>query len=275
MNGALVYALGALGYDFQTEARRDYFVQAMPEGANNPLLADQLLAYLDDNPYEAQGLTWTLNVDATPIYAIQPAGPFAAETYARLREVLRSQFESDVELVSIPGVIIGSVALLSGQVVPVVAPALRGVFDWSVTTLVRHALGPRPTESADTNEAYRGDESYDRDAAGLTDILNRIYFDLRNLGLAAEDRALNFAATNAAQATAVIESATRQNLDLDSVSVSRSAICRPGSDCYDVEISFFNPDNMNVASRIFRFTVDVSDVIPVSVGPMRSWTRRG
>jgi hypothetical protein len=248
--GGLVYALGSIGYDFQSESRRDYFVQAMPDNANNPLLPDQLLAYLDANPYEAQGLVWTLNVDATPIYAIQPAGPFAAETYARLREVLRSQIGQEVQLVSIPGVIIGSVRLLSGQAVPAIAPALRGVFDWSVDALVTHALGPRPVGDDD---GAPGDSSpYDRNAAGLTDFLNRIYFDLRNLGLAGSDRALNFAATDAAQASTVIEAVTRQQLDLDTIVVSRSGICRPGSDCYDVELSFFNPDNMNVATRAFR-----------------------
>jgi hypothetical protein len=72
----------------------------------------------------------------------------------------------------------------------------------------------------------------------------------------------------------VIESTTRQALDLDTIMVKKSPVCRPDSDCYDVEIAFFNPDNTNVASRIYRFTVDVSDVVPVTIGAVRSWTRR-
>jgi hypothetical protein len=56
--------------------------------------------------------------------------------------------------------------------------------------------------------------------------------------------------------------------------VKKSPVCRPDSDCYDVELSFFNPNNTNVANRVYRFTVDVSDVIPVTVGAVRSWTRR-
>ena len=40
-------------------------------------------------------------------------------------------------------------------------------------------------------------------------------------------------------------------------------------------MTFFNPDNTNVASRVFRFTVDVSDVIPVTIGAVLQWTRRG
>ena len=37
----LVYALGKLGYDFGTEARRDSLAQAMTGERNNPLLPDQ------------------------------------------------------------------------------------------------------------------------------------------------------------------------------------------------------------------------------------------
>jgi hypothetical protein len=56
--------------------------------------------------------------------------------------------------------------------------------------------------------------------------------------------------------------------------VKKSPVCRPDSDCYDVELAFFNPNNTRVANRIYRFTVDVSDVIPVTIGAVRSWTRR-
>ena len=72
-----------------------------------------------------------------------------------------------------------------------------------------------------------------------------------------------------------MEAATVQCLDLERITVHKSPICRPDSDCYDVEVTFFNPDNTNVASRVFRFTVDVSDVIPVTIGAVRQWTRRG
>ena len=94
-------------------------------------------------------------------------------------------------------------------------------------------------------------------------------------GVTPEDRALNYAATNAFQARRVVEAATVQGLDLERITVHKSPICRPDSDCYDVEVTFFNPDNTNVASRVFRFTVDVSDVIPVTIGAVLQWTRRG
>ncbi len=141
---SLVYALGKIGYDFGSEARRDSFIQSMPVGANNPLLPEQLLAYLEANAYEAGSIIWTLNVDVTPIYAIQPVGPFAASGYARMLGLLKGQLDDGVELVSVPGVIGGSVRLQSGQVVPVIVPSMRGMFSWATPALVGHVLGPRP-----------------------------------------------------------------------------------------------------------------------------------
>jgi len=263
----LVYALGKLGYDFGSQARRDSFVQAMPREANNPFLPDHLLGHLERHPYDASSLLWTLNLDATPIYAIQPAGPFAAHAYERLREFLHAQVHEGVEFVSIPGVIVGSATLQSGQVIPVVSPAVRGMYSWATKQLVEHVLGERPSEGA-------AQTTYDEHASGLTDFLNRVYFDLRNLGITAEERALNYSATNAVQVRDVVRSATVLELDFDRPVVKKSPVCRPDSDCYDVELLFFKPENTNVAYRIYRFTVDVSDVIPVTVGEVRNYTRK-
>jgi cyanobactin maturation PatA/PatG family protease len=263
----LVYALGKLGYDFGTEARRDSFIQAMPANANNPLLPDQLLSHLQAHPYDAPLAIWTLNLDATPIYAIQPTGPFAASGYERLREFLHGQLREGVELVSVPGTISGSVRLQSGQVVPVIDPVIRGMYSWATKPLVEHVLGARP-RSADERAPY------DAQMSGLSDFLNRVYYDLRNLGVTAEERALNHSATNAVQIAEVVRCTTQEELDLDKIMVKKSPVCRPDSDCYDVELSFFNPNNIQMSNRIFRFTVDVSDVVPVTIGAVRSWTRR-
>lgn len=262
-----VYALGKLGYDFGSEARRDSFIQAMPAGANNPQLPEQLLAYLADNTYEAGSVIWTLNVDVTPIYAIQPIGPFAAAGYARMLDLLRGQLNDGVELVSVPGVIGGRVRLQSGQVLPVIVPSMRGMFSWATPALVSHVLGARP-------KAAEAQKNFDALAGGLGNFLNRIYYDLRNLGVTGEDRALNYSATNAVQIADVIRVSTQQQLELDVIQVKKSPICRIDSECYDVELSFFNPNNTNTANRVFRFTVDVSDVIPVTVGTVRTWTKR-
>jgi cyanobactin maturation PatA/PatG family protease len=239
----------------------------MPSNANNPLLPDQLLGYLAANPYDAPSVIWTVNLDATPIYAVQPVGPYAAIGYERLREALSGQLARGVELVSVPGVIGGSVRLQSGQVVPVIVPSIRGIYCWATAPLVENVLGPKP-KGADKQSAY------ERQSSGLSDFLNRVYYDLRNLGITAEERALNYSAVNAFQVAEVVRGTTLEELDLDKVNVKKSPVCRPDSDCYDVELLFFNPSNTNVANRVFRFTVDVSDVIPVTIGTVRSWTRR-
>lgn len=263
----LVYALGKLGYDFGTEARRDSLMQTMEAPANNPLDPDHWLQHLAKHPYEASSVIWTLNLDATPIYAIYPVGPFGAEAYERLREALAAQLKEGVELISVPGVISGSMRLQSGQVVPIIVPAIRGMYSWATQPLVAHVLGPVP-------KAAEERAVYDRQAQGLGSFLDRVYYDLRNLGITGEERAINYSATNAVQIADVIRSTTRDALDLDGLAVKKSPVCRPDSDCYDVELSFFNPNNTNVANRIYRFTVDVSDVVPVTVGAVRSWTRR-
>lgn len=267
--GRKVYALGVLGYDFGSEAQRDAIAQAMPPNANRPEIPEHLLAYLDDNPHEAQSLIWTINLDATPLYAVAPTGPYADRVYTRLREYLQALISQEGEIVSIPGQVTSSVRLRSGQNVPLLEPSLGGMFCWSTNQVVEQVLGTRPTEPERRN-------NHDKRAQGLRNYLNRIYYDLRNMGATPEHRALNFSATNAFQAAQVISMATDADtpVELSTISVERSPICRFDSECYDVQLRFFTPSNVNVADRVFRFTVDVSGVTPVSIGTMRAWSAR-
>ena len=262
----LVYALGKIGYDFGTEARRDSFQQAMGKNTN-PHDPAQMINYISEHPYEAESLIWTLNLDATPIYAVIPAGPFGSIGYERLRTAFEGQVRLGVEMASIPGTIAGAVTLLSGQTVPAVIPSVRGMYSWAPQPLIESVLGPRP-------QAREAQDQFDSRAKGLIDFLNRIYYDLRNLGVTGGDRALNYAATNAFQASQVIDATVQDRLELDRINILKSPICRPDSECYDIEIAFFSPSNVNIANRVFRFTVDVSDVIPVSIGEVRTWSKR-
>jgi len=120
----LVYALGVLGYDFGSEARRDSFKQLMPgvsvEGTMipaNPYDARQMVDYLGEHLPEAKALIWTLNIELTPIYAIEPVGGFSRDVYEVLQGLLDGQIQAEtdpnfVQRVSIPGVLTGrSVAL--------------------------------------------------------------------------------------------------------------------------------------------------------------------
>ena len=273
----LVYALGTIGYDFGTEARRDTFKQFMPSVAigstqvpANPYDARQMADYLEANLFEAKSLIWTLNLELTPVYAIKPVGAFGADIYELLTYLLAGQVlaEEDadyVERVSIPGIVTDEmVRLFSGQEVPILkVNSPRGMYGWKVNSLVDSALQivGAEQEMADENRMRRS----------LTSFLNRVYYDLRNLGQLARDRALNFAATNAFQAVQTFSNAVAQGMELADIDVEKSPFCRYGSDCWDVKLKFFDPDNGRRAKRVFRFTIDVSDRMPVTLGKVRSW----
>lgn len=263
----LVFVLGQLSYDFGTEARRDSITQHMKHPAN-PHDPAQLLAYLKENPWEAAAILWTLNLDATPIYAIQAQGGFAGEIYQRLCEFLSDQAKGEVERVSIPGYIGGRARLLTGQVVPIIWPVLRGTYSWNTKALVQAIYGTLPQERASQKER----DEYGAKAQAVTNFLRRVYEELRNLGVTPQHRAINYMATNAYQVTEVFTEAMKEEMELDTIEVERSPICRPESDCWDVKLTCFSPKKMyERARKVYRCCVDVSDVVPVMVGQVRSW----
>jgi len=269
----LVYALGQPGYDFGTEARRDAFIQAMDEPAPgvrpNPFDPAQLLKHLQKNPWDASSVTWTLSLDGTTVYAIAGQGPFASEVYSRLRQFLADYVDPQgSDRVSIPGHISGKVRLMNGQTVPVIVPELRGMYSWTTQGLVGAVVGTPLADSA----SHQDKQERAKRESGLREFLDRIYFQLCNLGITPQDRALNFAGTNAFNIEKVYESAIKEEMDLDTIEVERSSICRPESDCWHVKLFFFFPDRqVQTVRKVYRFTVDVSDVVPVTVGPVRSW----
>jgi len=106
----------------------------------------------------------------------------------------------------------------------------------------------------------------------LRTFIDRVYFEVRNLGRLSPDRALNFAATNAFQAAKVFQESFTMAMRLDSIEVERSPYARPDADAWDIKLKFFDPENSRRARTIFRFTIDVSDVMPVTIGEIRSWS---
>lgn len=264
--GQPVFALGQLGYDFQTEARRDSIAQHM-EPPGSPHDPNQLLAYLEKNPWDASSIIWTLNLDATPIYAIQARAPIASETYQRLRQFLDEQTKGEIERISVGGEIYGNVRLMSGQLVPIIWPEIRCMYSWSTAALIKSVCGnpPKPEKSQE-HKAYIGK------VEAVTNFLERVYHDLRNLGTTSGEMAINYAATNALNVERIFETALKEDMQLDTIEVERSPICRMDSDCWDVKLTFFNPKKVfEQARKMYRFTVDVSDVCPVMVGNVRSW----
>lgn len=255
----LVYALGTLNFGYRNTAIMDSFTQRMPPESNihDPSV---LLGHLDQNPYAAQDIIWTLNQDGTPIYAIVGWGAYAREVYELLREFLKYQVEKGTERISIPGVLAGKTSLINGQTIPNIIPNIRGMYAWSTKDLVTALSSPKKAKSSQTIEV-------------MSNFLERVYYELRNLGISAKDRAMNFAATNAFQVNTIYNDSIAKGLELENISVEKSPIARPGADAYDVKLSFFNPKSrFEQAKRIYRFTVDVSDVLPVTIGTIRSWS---
>ncbi|MEG4943106.1 PatA/PatG family cyanobactin maturation protease [Microcoleus sp. F4-D5] len=273
-----VYALGTLGYDFGSEARRDTFKQQMPAFSINGVLvpanpydARHMVNHLELSPAESKSLIWTLNQELTPIYALEPQKAFASEIYAVFGMLLAGQVQAEssddyIERVSIPGNLTArTVELFSGQVVPVLAlPNIRGMYGWQVNALVEAAVA---TVSPETSEpdgvAMR---------RSLKSFLHRIYYDLRNLGHLDRDRALNFAATNAFQAASTFAEAINSGMGLDSIEVEKSPFCRLNSNCWDVKLKFFDSENSSRAKKVYRFTIDVANLMPVTLGKVRSWS---
>jgi cyanobactin maturation PatA/PatG family protease len=284
----LVYALGTVGYDFGSEARRDWFTTAM-KGIGQVVPPTDPPTYYDLSPYNprdletffqgqanappgsapqaghpeaAEALIWTLNIDATPIYAVQPKGPYAVATYAKLREFLAEQQTAlqggqDAERASVPGYITGQVRLLSGQTVPAIQPDLRGMFNWTTKDLAA-ALAKALDLEGEKHKAEL--------IAELNSFLDRIYYECRNLGVTSQDRALNYAGTVALLVATSLEDESKKGYRLDTIAVDRSAVCRPESDCWDVKLTFFNPKKQFEESRrVHFFPIDVSDVIPVAL----------
>jgi cyanobactin maturation PatA/PatG family protease len=229
-------------------------------GGGNPHDPAALLAYLSENPWDAEEIIWTLNIDSTPIYRLIPNGPHSTIGFERVREFLESQQNGNIQRVSIPGIASRTTTLLNGAKVTNVYPRLRGMYSWTTEALV----GATTSGKKGSTKAL---------AENVSNFLNQVYYKMRNLGVSAEERALNYAATNAFQVSSVFAAALNENLELDDISATKSPICRPGSDCYDVVLSFFNPkERLTVARKQYRFTVDVSDVVPVTVGEVRSWS---
>jgi cyanobactin maturation PatA/PatG family protease len=273
-----VYALGTLGYDFGSEARRDTFKQLMPAvNVNgvlvppNPYDARQMVNHLELNPAEGKSLIWTLNQELTPIYALEPQKAFANEIYTVFQMLLAGQIQPEssdvrIERVSIPGSLSDrTVELFSGQIVPVLAlPNIRGMYGWQVNPLVEAAVNTVSPEASVPNAVAM--------RRSLKSFLHRIYYDLRNLGQLDRDRALNFAATNAFQAATTFAEAIASGMELDSIEVEKSPLCRLNSNCWDIKLKFFDSENGRRAKKVYRFTIDVANIMPVTLGAVRSWS---
>ncbi|MCC3470087.1 MAG: peptidase S8, partial [Microcoleus sp. PH2017_06_SFM_O_A] len=66
-----------------------------------------------------------------------------------------------------------------------------------------------------------------------------------------------------------------QRRQLDTITVEKSPFCRLNSDCWDVKLEFFDPESSSRSRKVFRFTLDVVQPMPVTLGEVRSWSIPG
>jgi len=280
-----VFALGKLSFDYGTRSRRVYFANKMTDARlidahnntiQNPNIDDaaNLYQYLTQRPRlspephytilngpqftqrtDVTAIQWILTIDETPIYAIAPAGAFAFEIYDLLVAFLKDTFADGAERISVPGMVVGETTLFTGEIVPVIQPDARGMFSWKKSLLVEKA-----GQAADASKNAMN---------ALDQFLSRVYEQTKNLGVTSQERALNFAATDALMLQFVFKDVNAdplfKNLELDTFTVTKSPICRADFDCWDVTVIFYDPDNLQRARRARQFTVDVSDVLPIMV----------
>jgi cyanobactin maturation PatA/PatG family protease len=158
----------------------------------------------------------------------------------------------------------GTVQLLSGETVPVIEPQMRGTSSWNTARLLM-ALAP----DALNDVASR---------ALATRLVSRLYHEMRNDGLAPQDRAKNFGATAAISllgsvladplglfaslvAGGVGDGAYR-SLAVDGIEVKPAPCNRLDSEPYEVDVAFFDFENQYRGRTVLSLTVDVADVVP-------------
>src|SRR5262249_54843599 len=150
------------------------------------------------------------------------------------------------------------VNLFSGQTVPVIQPDLRGMRDWTTAALIKEVKQALAEHKPPIIPADNVDGE-------ISSFLTRVYYEFRNLGITPQERALNFAGTNAFATASAISEELGQGRQLDTFEVTRSAVCRPDSDCWEIKLYFYNPRATSAweSRRVHASTIDVSDLIPV------------
>ncbi|MET9540639.1 S8 family serine peptidase [Streptomyces sp. NPDC006553] len=349
----LIYAIGTIGFDYPTEARRDSFRQSMPyvdatvdgkvvEQIPDPYSPRQLRDYLATAPWVSDKVTWTLTLDGAAVYALEAepsagmdwseplvppveaqrarkapdriateqgktdadlfrlfANPPVSTVYRVFRDAIAGQAlnpddpaERDgyISRVSVPGVLTNrTTRLFSGQIVPVVEVKSRGLYTWNEAVLVdlvfdqvkKDAGADAPQPVGDKKQAKV--QLRDEEDLKLTirSLLDKIYYQFRNLGQTSADRALNFMGTNAflfgdkisegLLSASKVPGSSKNLYALDTITVTKSPYCRVGSDCQDVTVTFYDPEDERRSRLSYLFTIDVSDELPVTLAPVHKF----
>lgn len=293
-----VYAVGRIGVDFFNRGNLEYLVNSSGFNPEDLVtLHNYLVAMPPSDPgyrqriATSQNVIWTVEVDGEPIYAIQPTGAFARDTYEVLLSFLRDQVIGSsepsaskdkkkpegqkAEVVAIPGLVIGSTVLYrAGKTVPLVSPALVGMHNWSVGYLIAAATAYISEYNSRVPEGRRITLPEETEIENFAQILADQY---RNFGMAPSDRARNFVASHLADPIRILAEWMAKGMVLDEIRVQPSDMRPAGTDRWDVVLRFFDPRNqLGVAATEVPIVVDVNYLVPniVNIGPARRRSMR-
>lgn len=264
---ARVFAIGRVDVDFGSSGHRDRLARLMADDGEQVPPEDPaaLVRLVRRYPAEAAHLVWLLvREDGEPMYALRPEGPFAEDLWSLLIEAYEAfHTPGGPQHVSIPGIQVADMAATaSGSELPVVLmPVVRGVYAWTTRDLAESAaaaFGSPP----DLITALEG-------------LLARGYNETAGAGATAPERALQYSLTNAMAVAWSLAQVRDSGRHLTSLSVRRSRFTRPHSDCWDLILTFDDPQDEFRARELHRHTVDVADIVPVSVGQPQRWFEPG
>lgn len=275
-----------------------------------PFDVEALIAYLDDNVAEARRLRWVVSINGERRYAVTPVGAFAAQIFDMLAALVLGEARGDITVSSLPGWTTDTtVELMDGTVVRELRMnSLRGVYGWhsaqiarqSAEAVHRDALAGQVGRMSDRSQpgettAIIAGDGTENAVLGLSEspvvswprlreapsdavveaidqFLHQVYFRDRQEPEISRDRAVNFAATNGYQVAAAFMDAMTDGFEYAQYRTQYSPFARVSGLCWDVVVQFTDPSEDQRAMREYRLTVDIADVMPVTVGRLRRWS---
>lgn len=266
-----VLAFGRLGYDFETEAKRDAISRALGGDfdVNDPAAVAR---YFHDPKHlpRASSFVWTVVGDnGVPACALQPQGAFAEELYRILVGFLHEQeigvtegerkSEDKAEFVAIAGNAVGDAVLaFAARRVPVVQPDYDGMRNLNVPAICGAA---REAIATDVRQQLPSSD-YELARVFSENVLAGLYDANPALAVTSPQRAQVYVTVDVGEFIGRYFATVLRAYRLEAVSAGPSSDVPRGRDYQDVRLSFFNIEDTTKATITQVIVVDVTDVNP-------------
>jgi len=307
---AQFFGIGQVGFEFPDDLTRDSFANEMRVRSGEGDVDDptKVIAYLDANPAEARRLLWTFAINEERRFFVTSSGAFAPEVYDMLAALVLGRASGQIAVASLPGwTVQGTRTAVDGTVLRELrVTSLRGVYGWQAAQVARQSLdavhrdalaggaGTRQEDVGPAGSAIVSGDGTENAVLGINeptvvtwprllepaspaiataveDFLALVYFRANQEPEVSRDRALNFAATNGYQVAVAFLDAMHDGLQYVGYRTEYSPFARVGGMCWDIVVQFNDPIRPTRARREYRMTIDIADVMPVTVGRLRRW----